>query len=351
MKKKFYRAALMLALSAFMLLPLNLPSVKAADAVALDMYFPIDIDEHWAFDELDNFINADLLRGYKDQEGIITVKPNNSISRAEFVAILVRVLDLHSEETGKSFTDVEESRWYAEPVRVASSLGIVNGLSETKFGPEKQITRGEIATLVVRAFASTVSFEGEAKKFVDVPDYFATPFIEQASQAGIVKGSTADLFKPFANATRAESVVMLQRALDLQHSNLPEDSALTSVILDNEAAELQIYKDKAYDQLGALYEKYTTGYQLASGLSFAEMLPLAIEDGLSIEMEKVADQKLEVISKTDRFAVVESTGGSYKITVTDGEDTSIDNESTDGTYLLKKMSDGQWKVYNFYLAE
>lgn len=338
-------------LASLLLLPLQAVKAEAAEPRALDLYFPADIEEHWAFEELDNFVNADLLRGYQDAEGNVWIKPNNSISRAEFVSILVRALGLTSTEAGKTFADVETGKWYADPIRIASSLGIVNGISDTKFGPNTLISRGEIATMVVRAFESSITFEGEMKEFSDVPDYFAKPFILKASQAGIVRGATATEFKPYDNAKRAEAVVMLQRALDLQKVALPEDAALTSVISEAEANDFQIFKDKTYDQFHDAHDKYFTGYYLSTSYSLTEQLLSLIDEGVSIEVEKVSDQTLTVVEKSDRFAVVESSGGSYTTTTTFENDTTTETIHSDGIYYLKKMEDGSWKVYMYYAFE
>jgi hypothetical protein len=351
MKNVYFRSTIILLLSMLLIYPLQSVQVKAAELASLDMYFPTDIEEHWAHYELDNFVNADLLRGYVDQEGYVTVKPSNPISRAEFVSILVRALGLTSDASGTAFADVEQGKWYFDSIRVASSLGIVNGISATKFGPNQLIKRGEIAAMVVRAFSSSVQFEGETKLFTDVPDYFAKESILKASQAGIVRGASETLFKPFANATRAEAVVMLQRALDLQKSALPEDDLLTAAVLGVEEQENQTIKDKTYDQLDDVYAQFHTGYQLALSNSFTEDLIAHINQGYEIEFEKISEQTLTVVDKTDRFAVVESKGGSYKVTTTKNNEATTDTGTTNGIYLLKKMDENSWKIYMYFQDE
>jgi hypothetical protein len=306
----------------------------------------MDIDEHWAYDALDNFVTADLLKGYVDSYGDTYLKPDMSISRAEFVSILVRALGLTTEEIGKTFTDVPAGKWYSEPISVASSLGIVNGLNETKFGPNELIKRGEIATMVVRAFTSSVSFEGEAKVFSDVPEYFAAPFITQASQAGIVKGATATTFKPFANATRAEAVVMIQRALDLQKSDLPEDAVFSAVINDDNTKEAEAINTEQFDKLSEIQAQYFTGYELAVLSLNNDLYETFKEQGIKITVELTAPESFEVISKSSRFAVIHSTGGSYIINIVAPDMTHSQRIPTDATYHFKKMQDNSWKIYN-----
>lgn len=101
----------------------------------------------------------------------------------------------------------------------------MNGVSDTEFAPNKEITRGEIATLIVRAFEKTVSFAGTSKEFSDVNGYWGKSYAEAASQAGIVTGDVnGSTFRPNDKSTRAEAMVMLQRALHKENTDLPDGS-------------------------------------------------------------------------------------------------------------------------------
>ncbi|GLX70050.1 S-layer homology domain-containing protein [Paenibacillus glycanilyticus] len=342
--KTMYRSLIVfLAAIVVLALPFQASKVSAASAEdTLISYYPTDIEDHWAYDALDNFVNADLLKGSLDSEGNTLVKPDLAISRAEFVAILVRALGLTTDESGKTFTDVPAGKWFSEPIRIASSLGIVNGLTATTFGPSELIKRGEIATMVVRAFESSVKFEGEAKSFSDVPEYFATPFIAKASQAGIVRGATATTFKPYANATRAEAVVMVQRALDLQTGSLPEDAALTAVIDSYETKEAEVINAQQFDKLGEELAKFMTGYALAESIYSYEDYA---GQGYTLKLEKLTPQSYEIVSKTDRFATIHATGSTYNVSIEGNGESETQTVPRDGIYLLKKMEDNSWKIY------
>jgi len=322
----------------------------AEQRVSLDMYYPADIETHWAFDELDNFVNADLLKGYVDAEGIVTLRPEQSISRAEFVAILVRALGAASDAAGKTFVDVQPGAWYFEPIRIASALDIAGGVSATEFAPDQPITRGEIATLVVRAFSGTVSFAGESKTFADVPDYFAAASIAQASRVGIVRGVTETEFRPFEKAKRAEAVVMLQRALDLQAADLPADEMLANVVLESERRQFEAYTDEARNY-GRLYDanaEFYTGYYLSFTDSVADEIVSLASEGYVIDMTQTGTPSVQVLAKSDRFAVAEATGGRYPYRIYLGEDEAIGEKTVEGLFYLKKMNDRTWKIYAYY---
>ena len=61
-------------------------TVLAADINS--KYSPTDIKNHWAFNELKDLVDSDILNGYEDN----TIKPENTITRAEFVQMLVNAV-------------------------------------------------------------------------------------------------------------------------------------------------------------------------------------------------------------------------------------------------------------------
>lgn len=83
-------------------------------------------------------------------EGIFA--PEDSMTRAEFAAIMVRGLGLPLKRSGR-FADVRESDWFGSYVDTAADYGIVNGISETEFAPGGTITREQAAVMSARAAA------------------------------------------------------------------------------------------------------------------------------------------------------------------------------------------------------
>ena len=87
-----------------------------------------------------------IIGGYEDG----SFGPDNTMTRAEFAAIVVKSLGL-KPKVSSAFTDVEASSWYAAYVGTANTYGIVNGTSPDKFEPEGTITREAAAVMVARA--------------------------------------------------------------------------------------------------------------------------------------------------------------------------------------------------------
>ena len=108
-----------------------------------------------AFSDVKNHANKAAIealasRGIINGMGQGTFMPNKTMTRAEFAAIVTRALGLAAKDT-KVFSDVPSSKWYAGYIGTANSSGIVNGVGNGKFNPEGTITRQEAAAMVARA--------------------------------------------------------------------------------------------------------------------------------------------------------------------------------------------------------
>lgn len=167
-----------------------------------------DISGHWAEEAIKYLVNAGIITGYTDN----TFRPDRNISRAEFVTLLVRALGL-SGDTQKLFDDTRE-HWARENIAIAYTNGIVEGHSEHHFGPDDTATREQMATMLVRALKleqTQVSLD-----FADTADIssWALPYVSTAVKEGIFQGYTDNTFRPKRNATRAETATVLYRILE-----------------------------------------------------------------------------------------------------------------------------------------
>ena len=176
-----------------------------------------DIQGHWAKDQIEVLASRTITSGKTDT----TFSPNGKITRAEFAVLIARALNLPIEEYNGTFNDVTKSKaWAYAGIEAANRAGIVSGKTKESFDPDALITRQEIAAMVVRGVkyknASLLKNVDTSKTFVDdkaIGD-FAKESVKQAVGLGIVSGRSGNQFDPKANATRAESVVMLYRTLD-----------------------------------------------------------------------------------------------------------------------------------------
>ena len=154
---------------------------------------------------------------YLADRGIISGKgkgmfvPNDSITRAEFVRILAGAADVDlSKYTTSKFSDVKNSDWFAKAVAWASEEGIVAGVGSNNFAPNANITREQMAVMLVR-FAGKMGYQFADKDkltvFADqanISDY-AMDSVSTVQKAGIIVGKPNNLFDPKGKATRAEA--------------------------------------------------------------------------------------------------------------------------------------------------
>ncbi|MCR8658623.1 pullulanase-associated domain-containing protein [Paenibacillus endoradicis] len=78
--------------------------------------------------------------------------PNKNITRAEFATMLVRALNIETANTESTFKDVSNEAWYAQYVNAAYDKGIITGITEHIFEPNKMITAQEMAVMLLRAY-------------------------------------------------------------------------------------------------------------------------------------------------------------------------------------------------------
>ena len=141
--------------------------------------------------------------------------PDAAITRAEVAAILYRLLTPEAKSAYGTninrFKDVPAGAWYETAVSTLSNLGVITGYQDGNFGPQRNITRAELATILARfCDADTTT---TLDRFSDISGSWARKYINQAAAAGLVYGYTDGTFRPDQNITRAETIVMVNRIL------------------------------------------------------------------------------------------------------------------------------------------
>jgi hypothetical protein len=169
-----------------------------------------DIKGHWAERQIGVWVDKGLIIGYEDG----SFNPNNSITRAEFIALINRSFGF-SEEAAISFSDVASSNWAYSEVAKAVKAGYITGYEDGTVGASKPISRQEVAVIVDRLLGLTHS-QSAASSFTDSDSIalWAKGSVDAAVVKGILQGYAEDnSFKPGNSTTRAEAVVTLDRAL------------------------------------------------------------------------------------------------------------------------------------------
>ncbi|RAV21993.1 S-layer homology domain-containing protein [Paenibacillus contaminans] len=139
-----------------------------------------------------------------------TFGPDRNITRAEMAAILTRVFVKEEKQASPSYTDVSQTHWAMEAINKAAKMGIMNGYPEASFKPDAPITRGETVSILARLLDGV---NEEAGSFADIGGHWAQAAIEKSKAAGIIAGYEDGTFRPEQALTRAEAVAMLNRLL------------------------------------------------------------------------------------------------------------------------------------------
>lgn len=172
-----------------------------------------DTKGHWAEATISKMASHLLVNGVTDTK----FEPQLNITRAEFTSLVVRALGLSDSAGTSSFKDVKPSDWFYKEVGIAVSAGLIKGEGD-QFNPGDNITREQMAAIFERAlkFAGTsVPSSTATLSFSDKGSIsaWAAPSISAAVQLGILKGDERGMLHPGAPATRAEGTVMLERML------------------------------------------------------------------------------------------------------------------------------------------
>lgn len=173
----------------------------------------IDVNSHWARDEIEILAGKGIISGMSDDYFM----PDEKITRAQFASMLFRLLELKSEEYKGLFSDVSGEDWYSTTVESVAKAGIVMG-SENKFYPNKEISREEMAVMIIRALEyKGISTSTLQVKFNDMEQIssWALESVGKAVSMGIIKGMTETAFEPKLGATRAQAAVMMYRLIEL----------------------------------------------------------------------------------------------------------------------------------------
>lgn len=168
-----------------------------------------DIDEvSWAADAIDYLRSNQVISG----KGENSFAPFDYVTRAEFTKMAVLLFGGDENVSEREFYDVKAEDWYYAYVKAGVGAGFVLGFGDGSFRPDDNITRQDMAVILMRAARAPLA-EGITEKFEDdgmIADY-ASEAVRELKAAGVIAGDENNCFHPNSCATRAETAVMLYR--------------------------------------------------------------------------------------------------------------------------------------------
>lgn len=177
-----------------------------------------DLNVHWSRKELEVLISRHLVDGVDGHH----FSPDSMVTRAQVTKLLTNLLRHEGRlpeqhDRLHAFSDVFDTAWYAEAVRDAAALGLVEG-EDGKFRPDAPITREELAVIIHRILKAETAPAPTSllSKFADSED--TASWGEEAMslmvQEGIMNGVTETTLMPKGTTTRAQAAVILVRLLE-----------------------------------------------------------------------------------------------------------------------------------------
>jgi lactocepin len=165
----------------------------------------------WAKKQIEVLTSKGVIEGTEDQK----YNPGASITRADFLSMLIKTLDLKAKVTS-NFSDIKSEDYYYDQVGTAKALGIALG-SNGEFNPKSYITRQDMMALTVRALkAANKKLDSSNSSDMDIYSdktkisSYAIDSVATLVKAKLITGSNGKI-NPLGNTSRAEAAVLLYR--------------------------------------------------------------------------------------------------------------------------------------------
>lgn len=173
-------------------------------------------DAEWARDYVGILASLGIVDGYEDG----TIRPNGTITRDEFVKLLMVALKVDlSKAQASVYNDIPAGAWQAPYVMAATGEGLVTGIDAINFGAGTVISRQDMALMIYRAVLK-YGVKLPSTKIVSFRDAdmiagYALEAVNSLAAAGVLTGLGDDTFAPASGATRAQAMVMIYQIVRL----------------------------------------------------------------------------------------------------------------------------------------
>ena len=170
-----------------------------------------DTKGHWAKTAIDYVVSKGYFAGLSKTE----FGPNKAITRGQFVSVLGRMLNVNvNDYKDQNFKDVKSGMYYSPYIAWANKVGIVSGVGQGKFAPDKELTREEMAVMMtkfLKVSGKNLNAKGKTNAFKDDAKIqgWAKDSVKEMARLGLVSGMGDDNFAPKSPFTRAQVAQVL----------------------------------------------------------------------------------------------------------------------------------------------
>lgn len=317
---------------------------------------PTDIQGHWAQNTINKWVDKGDISGYPDG----TFRPNNMITRAEFVVLVNNAMG-YTKSGYAYFSDVPSHYWGKNAIQTGVAAGYISGDGNGIFRPNDPVTRQEAAAMISRILDLKQN-ESRAYRYTDsyAISNWAKGVVGAVSEAGIMAGYPDGSFGPNKVLTRAEAVLALDKTVNYKPGDKEEDKEETKkedmLLTQSKLEDTTITGDLTIsDRLGTktitLEDVTVKGKLIVDGGGEIILKDCDIK-------EMVMDQKDTTVKASGKTAVEKTTfkkigkltGGDYTDVIVDKElsgsitiDAKVRNLTLDAETDLKLGSDARIK--------
>lgn len=283
-----------------------------------------DISGHWAESQIEYLMAQKIISGYPDN----TFKPENPISRAEFIVITNKAFNF-SASTTFNYSDVKPTDWFAADIARAKAAGYISGYEDGTMKPNQQISRQEAASIVARILAltpadTTATLQGFSDN--NTIANWSRDSIAAMVENGYLKGYPDNSFKPTNSIKRAEATVIFKIVLDSERDGFKVEPK-------PEPEKVQSLFDKA-GTYGPKTGTQTINENVTISASGVILQNLIIEKNLIIAKE-VGDGDVTLNNVTVKGKTYVHGGGKDSIHINGGQYSEI---------IIEKTATGQVRI-------
>lgn len=307
----------------------------AADMPEVEqMYSYDDVKEgHWSYPWVTYMTNHNYIHGYpaEENDGLYLYKPDQFITRGEFVTILYFMLRPQGHMT-ETFTDITTKHWSYPYVDKAVANGYMSGYGDGTVRPDDFITREEASSVVYRAF-KIQKYTNETD-FVDKNNIssWAYEAIMSLADLGIIVGYTGEeenssYVQPKVNIKRAEVAALLANADKFYPASVNfSDETVTYTVAAGGKLAFDMFPKNTTDSLSVAIDVepdtvYTVSYNIngekktVTAAEFADMVFTSEElENLGVILNfpdaKAGDKLTATVSVTDKGGAIDRVVGS-----------------------------------------
>ncbi|MEK4372337.1 fibronectin type III domain-containing protein [Paenibacillus sp. FSL R5-0473] len=212
--------------------PVSKPTESIKDVPADLEVVPTPPVKQVFFEDIDSTFNKEQII-FLAQQGVISgisetkFEPQRAITRAEFTALIVRLMGIESAEYKGTFKDVSPEDWFAEYIAAGIKNKVIAGMGNQVFAPHELITREQASVILANVLRGmNASGTSEQQRFVDETKIsgWAADKVNYLSELGLVNGYQDGSFRPLKDLTRSEAAALIFRLMEVVHKDLENNN-------------------------------------------------------------------------------------------------------------------------------